>query len=243
LNLIIDIGNTRTKVGVFEENKLVRKLIWNEWNLTSLKAFLKKKDYQRVAISTVRNVDKPTDTFLDKNYFYLNLDANTALPIKNLYKTPGTLGKDRLAAVVGAFELFPGKASLVIDAGTCITYDIITQQGHYLGGNISPGIKMRFKAMNAFTAKLPLVRKRSRSNIVGNTTQSALQTGGQWGAILEMEGFIQRYSDRFGQINVILTGGDANFFAKNLKTQIFVNNNLVLIGLNKILNYNVQLLE
>ncbi len=243
MNLIIDIGNTRTKVGVFDKDKLVRKLTWDQWDLTTLQTFLKKKKYERVAISTVKPVNKKVDTFLKKNYFYLNLNAETSLPIKNRYKTPKTLGKDRLAAVVGAISLKPKESALVIDAGTCITYDIITAKNEYFGGNISPGINLRFRAMNTFTAQLPLIERKAVRSLVGNTTETAMRTGAQLGAILEMEGFIKRYEDRFGRINVILTGGDAKYFAKHLKTQIFVNQNLVLIGLNKILNYNVQLLE
>ena len=240
--MVIDIGNTLTKVGVFDATRLVRKLTWKEWNLDQLKELLQKKAIQSVAVSSVAHLDQQIESFLQLHYFYLNLDASTPLPIKNLYRTPKTLGKDRLAAVVGAFELYPGENSLVIDAGTCITYDLIDAKGRYYGGNISPGIDLRFRAMNAFTARLPLVERGARRKGVGHDTESAMQTGSQWGAVFEVEGFIRRYEERFGRINVILTGGAANYFAKKVKTQIFVNHNLVLLGLNKILNYNVQLL-
>ena len=161
-----------------------------------------------------------------------------------MYKRqPKTLGKDRLAAVVGAFALYSGENTLVIDAGTCIKYDLITLKGVYSGGSISPGINMRFQGLHTFTAQLPLLEKKAVRNLIGSNTTTAIRTGVQLGAILEMEGFIKKYEDQFGRINVILTGGDANYFANNLKSKIFVNHQLVLIGLNKILNHNVQLLE
>ena len=162
----------------------------------------------------------------------------TPLPIQNKYKTPKTLGKDRLAAVVAAKELYPRKHCLVIDAGTCITYDLITKESVYLGGAISPGMDMRFQAMNTFTAKLPLVKRKKTTNLIGNTTNSALQSGGVLGAVFEMEGFIRAYRKDFSPLTVILTGGAADFFAIFLKTKIFVHHNLILIGLNKLLNHN-----
>ena len=132
------------------------------------------------------------------------------------------------------------KGCLVIDAGTCITYDFIDSEGIYHGGNIAPGINMRLKAMFTFTESLPLVERKKLVSPIGKDTNSSLLTGGQLGAMLEMEGFIKLYKDKFGPLNVILTGGDANYFANKMKTKIFVNSNLVLVGLNQILNYNVQ---
>ena len=243
MNLILDIGNTRTKIGVFSEHRLLKKMIWDQWTLRDVKELVEQKNINRVALSTVGNLKKSVDNFFKKHFYYINLNANTALPIKNHYKTPQTLGKDRLAAVVGAFAEYPNQHNLVIDAGTCIKYDLITADGDYYGGSISPGIEMRLKAMHHFTAKLPLVKRGSLRTLVGKNTKTALQTGGQLGAIAEASGFIRWYEEKYGQINVILTGGDANFFAKKLKTPIFVNQNLVLTGLNKILNYNVELSE
>ena len=243
MNLILDIGNTRTKIGVFSEHRLLKKMIWDQWTLRDVKELVEQKNINRVALSTVGNLKKSVDNFFKKHFYYINLNANTALPIKNHYKTPQTLGKDRLAAVVGAFAEYPNQHNLVIDAGTCIKYDLITADGDYYGGSISPGIEMRLKAMHHFTAKLPLVKRGSLRTLVGKNTKTALQTGGQLGAIAEASGFIRWYEEKYGQINVILTGGDANFFAKKLKSPIFVNQNLVLTGLNKILNYNVELSE
>ena len=133
---------------------------WENWNLTFLKSFLKNYPaVQRVAVSTVTDADKDILDFLNQHFAFLNLSADTPLPIKNLYKTPKTLGKDRLAGVAGAHHLYPHLNNLVIDAGTCIKYDIIDHMGSYHGGNISPGIDLRFQAMHTFTAKLPLLKK------------------------------------------------------------------------------------
>ncbi len=244
MNLIIDIGNTRTKLGVFGKQKLLAKTTFEKgWTLKALQAFIGKRKIVNAALSTVAGIEGEIESFLKEKYFFINLSAATKIPIKNAYRSPKTLGKDRLAAVVGAWGLFPGKSCLVIDAGTCITYDFINAKGIYLGGSITPGINMRLKAMNAFTASLPLVERRKLTAPVGKDTVTSLRTGAQLGATLELEGFIRQYKERFGRLNVILTGGDANYFANKLKSKIFVNSNLVLVGLNQILNYNVQTLE
>lgn len=245
MNLIIDIGNTRTKLGVFDKSQLHKKFVLQErWTLAAAQVFLKKYEITSIALSSVAQVNPALEAHFKAHYQYLVLSAKTPLPISNLYKTPKTLGKDRLAAVVGAQALYPRKACLVIDAGTCITYDILDVEGAYHGGNIAPGVTMRLQAMHEFTARLPLVQRRKKlDTLVGNTTTTALRTGGQLGAVMEMKGFIGQYKKQFGRLNVILTGGDADFFANHLKTKIFVNHNLVLIGLNKILNYNVQKLD
>ncbi len=241
MNLIIDIGNTRTKLGIFGKRKLIRKGVLEKgWGVKELKAFIAKRRIENVAVASVVGLDRKVEQFLKEFNFYLKLSASTPLPIKNTYKSPKTLGNDRLAAVIGAHFLFPKQACLVIDAGTCITYDVIDTKGIYHGGNIAPGINMRLKAMHTFTAKLPLVKRSRVISPVGKDTKSSILTGGQLGATLEMGGFIKLYTAKFGPLNVILTGGDAEYFANKLKTKIFVNSNLVLVGLNQILNYNVQ---
>jgi type III pantothenate kinase len=244
LNLIIDIGNTRTKLGIFGKGKLIRKAVLEKsWGVKELQDFVAKRQIENVAVSKVAGLEADAEQFLKKNKFYLKLSAATPLPIKNNYKSPKTLGNDRLAVVVGAHYLYPGKGCLVIDAGTCITYDFISAKGIYLGGNITPGINMRLKAMHTFTANLPLVERKKLVSPIGNDTNSSILTGGLLGTMLEMEGFIELYKTKFGTLNVILTGGDADYFVNKLKTKIFVNSNLVLVGLNQILNYNVQYLE
>lgn len=244
MNLTIDIGNTWVKLGLFDGDQLVKNWRWEHFSEEEIIELATNQNVKNVILSTVAEaLSKEMENYLEKNFFFVQLSADMPLPIKNLYRKPETLGKDRLAAVVGAFQLYPGEVCLVIDAGTCITYDLLSAGGSYLGGNISPGVDMRLKAMHAFTARLPLARRGEMGNWIGNSTETALRNGGQVGAILEMQAFIEFCRHEFGQINVILTGGDAIFFVKSLKSKIFVNYNLVLCGLNKILNYNVERLE
>ena len=240
MNLAIDIGNTRTKFGFFKNGRLRKKIYWESTDLEELDALLDNQKIKNIICSTVKAVDPIFENRL-KSRYYIRLEADTPLPIRNKYRTPKTLGKDRLAAVVGAYELYPGESSLVIDAGTCITYDVIDAKGNFLGGNIAPGMEMRWKAMHHFTAKLPLADKK-RSPDIGKDTISALRTGGALGTTLEMDGWIQYFRKEYDVINTILTGGDGEYFAKRLKSKIFANPNLVLVGLNKILKHNVELL-
>lgn len=243
MNLIIDIGNTRSKLGLFRANQLEQKEVRDKLTVTWLKVFCQKNKVQNVVLAATGVVPRAVEKYLKQHFNYLRLSHRTPLPVTNLYQTPKTLGRDRIAGAVGALDQFPGKNCLIIDAGTCITYDFLDADANYHGGGISPGMRMRLKAMNAFTAKLPLVKAEEHPQLIGDTTETSLQSGGQLGAVMEVEGFIRRYKNDFGKINVILTGGDADFFANNLKSKIFVNSNLVLFGLNKILTYNVQTQE
>ena len=160
------------------------------------------------------------------------------MPIVNLYNTPKTLGLDRLAAVVGASIQYPGKNILVIDIGTCMTFDFIDSKRNYHGGNISPGVELRLKAMHHFTSSLPLVIRKNNMNILGKSTKEALQNGAFQGLKFEIEGFIKNLTNRTKSLTVILTGGDAVNFGETLESKIFVDPNLVLKGLNDILTYN-----
>lgn len=241
MNLTIDIGNTRSKWGLFDEQELVEKTYRSDYSVEDIISYATNHQVKKVILSTVGAPIEPSwEARLEKHFYYLQLDHRTPLPINNAYGTPNTLGKDRLAAIVGAWQLYPGENCLVIDAGTCITYDVLGGEGVYLGGNISPGLAMRFRAMHDYTARLPLVQEGEIKNPIGQSTETAMRNGGQLGIQLEMEGFIRLFSDQFGQLRVILTGGDADFFAKVLKSKIFVNPDLVLRGLNKILTYNAE---
>lgn len=243
MNLAIDIGNTRTKIGVFQGAKLLEKRIWENWKSQDLFQLITNQKIENIILSTVgESVKEDLRQYFRSGFCYIELESHTPLPIRNLYRTPETLGKDRLAAVIGAYQLYTAEACLVIDAGTCITYDFLSADGAYLGGNIAPGLGMRLAAMHHFTARLPQVEIEENDQLIGQSTHSAMQNGGVLGMMLEIEGYIQFAQSRFGQINVILTGGDADFFAKKMKNEIFVNHNLVLVGLNKILNYNVECL-
>jgi type III pantothenate kinase len=165
------------------------------------------------------------------------LTHETPLPIKNLYATPQTLGCDRLAAVVGAAHLYPNQNLLVIDAGTAITYELLSAKGEYLGGNISPGISLRFKALHHYTGKLPLCERADSYAPVGTDTQSAIAAGVLNGVLYEVQANVEQFSLKIPNLIAILTGGDADFFANRLKKPIFVVCDLVLIGLNRILEH------
>jgi type III pantothenate kinase len=237
MNLVLDYGNSFAKVGVFSHHELKQSLSFSDAG--KLKSFLQNFSAENFILSTVSH---DTSSLLDwvghiKRKFVLS--PSLALPIKNSYATPQTLGVDRIAGVCGAHQKFPAHACLVIDSGTCITYDFLDKGGNYHGGGISPGLKMRFQAMNAFTAKLPLVDIIDNPPLIGNTTETCLQSGAINGMVEEINGIIMRYQGQFEGLKVILCGGDARFFENKLKGPIFALPELVLSGLNSILIYNV----
>jgi len=179
--------------------------------------------------------------FLRNNVpFLIDLSHTTPLPFKNLYHNPEWLGKDRIAAAAGAYAAYPDTHVLIIDMGTAITLDILTSKGEYIGGNISPGLMMRFRALHAFTSHLPMLEKDEFSADPGTDTRSAIVSGVQKGILYEIKGYIEHFSLLYPDLKAILTGGDADFFADKLKKPIFVVPNLVLSGLNFILDYNAQ---
>ena len=191
-----------------------------------------------VIISSVRKEMPVAIQQLSKKYHHILLNYKTKIPIVNAYKTPRTLGLDRLAGAVGAHSLYPKKNILILDLGTCIKYDYIDKGGIYHGGNIAPGLNMRIESMHHFTSKLPLVKKKFNENIIGNSTISALQNGAVWGIKCEIEGFISYLTQKKQKFSTILTGGDAQYFGEIIDSKIFVVPNLVMIGLNEILLLN-----
>jgi type III pantothenate kinase len=193
-------------------------------------------------LSSVKSYPEELKSFLSVHFnFFIELGHDTPVPIEVLYETPQTLGKDRIAAAVGANELFPGQNLLIIDAGTAITYELVTEGNCYLGGNISPGLEMRFKALNHFTGQLPLIDKADSFPLMGRNTTEAILAGVQNGLIYEIEQTIASFNRNYQNLQIIMTGGDAVFFVKNLNYPIFVNFNLTLIGLNRILEYNAKI--
>ncbi|NOX84635.1 MAG: type III pantothenate kinase [Chlorobi bacterium] len=241
MKLIIDIGNTCSKLAVFEKGGIILLETTGELAPTYLSDLLEKfPEIHSSIISGVKPYDENINTILKSKTRFFQLDSRARLPFRVLYKTPGTLGKDRIAAVAGAMELYPGNNVLVIDAGTCITYDILTSGNEYLGGAISPGIMMRFKSLNTFTGNLPLIQPEYEQNIevVGNSTKNSILSGVQKAVVAEVEGMIEDYKNRFPGLKIIITGGDYKYFDRSLKNNIFAAPNLVLTGLNKILDFN-----
>ena len=238
MNLTVDIGNTFSKIIVFDDTTPVYRIVSPKLSLQVLKKIVKNFPVENCMVSSVINIGKPMVDELKRITHCRILSASTIIPLKNRYKTPSTLGKDRLAnAIAGAF-LFPGKNVLVIDAGTCIKYDFVNSRKEYLGGSISPGVEMRFKAMHHFTGKLPLVSASASKKITGQTTKEALQTGVLIGIEEEIKGFIQRYMNKYKSLKIILTGGDSFRFAGELNLSIFAAADLVNIGLNEIIRFN-----
>ena len=238
MNLVIDAGNTRTKIGIFEEASLKTSLVFEDRQAAS--DYLTRVDADHALISSVareRNLPGTLSRVTGKVFY---LTPELSLPIENRYGTPATLGTDRLAAACGAWHLFPGQSSLVIDCGTCINFEFVHREGYYAGGAISPGISMRFRAMHEMTSQLPLASPATDVALTGTNTQHCLQSGVMNGVLGEIMGAIGRYREVDPGIRVILTGGDAHFFEKPLKPFIFVAPELVLTGLNSILLHHVH---
>lgn len=241
-NLAVDIGNTRMKWGLFEAEELVQTGIAEAAELENLLDRSNNQNLENLILCNVGKALAPAlEERLKQNFYFLYLDAHTPLPFENAYQSPETLGKDRLAAIAGAYHIFPGRDVLVIDIGTAITFDFLSAEGRFEGGNISPGMDMRYHALYLFTARLPLVDTPYGENFWGSNTTSALQAGVVQGILFEIEGYIRWLEEKQPGFKIILTGGGADFFGKKLKSEIFVNHNLVLTGLNKILDHNVHL--
>jgi len=239
MKLIVDIGNTFTKLGVFDNNNNITKLTNLTNNNKQIYEYISSISIKKAIIANVgENNSKLSKLLNDLNIPTIIFNSKTPIPIKNLYATPETLGVDRLAAIIGAFSLFNNQNILIIDAGTALTIDFINKKGEYLGGNISPGMEMRFKALNTFTNKLPFISKDYTFNFIGTSTKTAIISGVQQGMINEIEGYINYFHNKYNSLKIILTGGDSFFFEKNIKNTIFANSELVLIGLNYILQYN-----
>lgn len=238
MNLAIDIGNTRKKIGRFQASRLVESLVATDWSLEDWVRYCNQNGVRRVMLSSVASPDTALTQTLAQYFELHELTHETPLPFINRYATPATLGKDRLAAVAGAQALMPRKHCLVVDCGTCIKYDLISAEGVYWGGNIAPGARMRAKAMHAFTARLPEVSMQMPADFIGNSTETALQNGAFRGAMLEMEGFFGLFQQKFSPLHLLLTGGDGAFFQAHADLpQVSYEPDLTLFGLNNILEF------
>ncbi|MEP3839125.1 MAG: type III pantothenate kinase [Algibacter sp.] len=240
MNLIIDVGNSFVKLAVFSGIELIDKRVVLLKDIEKEIEVLKNVyvSLENAIVSAVGKLEKKVIKAISKSVKVFVLDSNTRMPFKNLYATPKTLGVDRIALVCASISHFPEKNVLIIDAGTCVTYDFVNRNNEYLGGAISPGINMRYKALNSFTAKLPLLDKEMPGTIVGNSTETSIHSGVVFGFLNEIEGVIECYKEKYPDLTVILTGGDTKFLSKQLKSSIFANPNFLLEGLNYILQFN-----
>ena len=237
MKLVIDIGNTLVKVALFEKKKIIKTISFENITFEVIKCFIENNKIKNTIVSSVK--DYSTELLKIINDFNaIVLDQNVKYPVKINYNNINDLGKDRLAAIIGAINLYTNKNILILDIGTCLTIDLVNNN-NYLGGRISPGLDMRYKALNKFTAKLPLCEKISKNLKYGNSTLSSIQSGVQNGMIDEIDTLITEFKQENKNNIVIATGGDCFFFEKELKNSIFADQFLVLRGLNEILDFNV----
>ena len=245
MNLIIDQGNTSVKVAHFKDDEICKVTIFDNSEVDALKSYIKASSYRRAIYSSVSLKNEELIDLISKSVpDFILLSHETKLPIEVEYATPQTLGVDRIAGAVGAHEINAQSSTLIIDAGTAITYDYLTAQGVYKGGNIAPGILMRFKSLNNYTKSLPLVEPSIQYPQLGNDTVSAILSGVMSGVVYECEGYIAKISKKEPNLKVIVTGGDHKLLYNQLKNSTFVSlieeEFLVLKGLNAILKYNVK---
>ncbi len=239
MQLILDFGNTYQKCAVFNGQKLFALHKFENITIIDIQKLIDdNKNIDSCILSSV--IDTPSDILklLKSKFSFIELNSETLIPIINKYKTPNTLGKDRLAAAVAVSVLSNGSSALSIDMGTAIKFDIVNNKKEYLGGSISPGIFLRFKALNTFTAKLPLVGYNNNNKMIGSNTESSILSGVINGVNAEINTFVEYYKEQYPDVKIFITGGESIYFENNLKSDIFADSNLVLKGLNEILRYN-----
>lgn len=237
-NLVIDWGNSRIKAARFVNSELKENFLLKD--AEELHPLLVSQHNNLIVSSVSHNAAKILSVSKASGR-KIHLTSTTPVPVNIKYATPETLGVDRIAAVCGALQLFPFENCLVIDMGTCINYELLDGEGNYWGGIISPGINMRFRAMHTFTARLPLFGATADIPLVGNSTQACMQSGVMNGVLEEMKGIVKRVGEQHPRLRVILCGGDAQLFENQLKDSIFAAPELVLVGLNRILNHNASI--
>ena len=239
VKLVIDIGNSVAKLVAFCGDEPLEETRTSNETLSALPAFAAKYHFECGILGTVKDITEEADKVLGKMQFpILRFTHDTPVPISNRYRTPHTVGADRIAAAVGASSLKPKKDLLVIDAGTCITYEVIDAKGNYWGGNIAPGMQMRLRALHEYTARLPLVPAEGDVPGMGYDTETAIRSGVLRGMKYEIEGYIKSMRAKYPHLLVFLTGGDKINFDSNIKNIIYADKLIVPRGLNKILDYN-----
>ena len=242
MNIIIDIGNTRTKLAVFDQDSLVEAEAVEGSPLKSIQALTARLQIEAGMVSSVADVAGDVVAALAELPFpVLPFTPATPVPIANSYHTPATLGSDRLAAAVGAAWLYQGSYVLVVDAGSCVTFDVVDSTGSYVGGNIAPGINMRLVAMHEHTRRLPLVGTTGETPAIGYDTETALRAGAVVGLQHEIEGYVSSLSRTSDDLKVVLTGGDCESLHPDVAVPVYIEHNLVAYGLNRVLLYNKNL--
>jgi type III pantothenate kinase len=240
MNLIVDAGNTSTKLAVFDNQIKISQVRLNKLSCKELEQELSKIKVQKAIVSSVKTIPPFIfELFMSNIPFVHVLSHKSKLPFSLGYDTPETLGPDRIAAVAGAYKLFPGKEALIIDAGTALTYEFLSDNV-YRGGNISPGIAMRFKALNKFTDKLPLISLSEKYSNPGRNTTDAILAGVITGVTYEINEYIRTFENKLTGFNIILTGGDSAYLKDKINYQVTYEPDIVIDGLNYILEYNAK---
>lgn len=240
--LAVDVGNTRIKAAVFEGSTLLETFVFLKTELEkSIQNILNKyKKISQLVIASVSDVEKQAFIDFEGSINIHFVSHKDAFPFVNCYETPQTLGIDRMVLAAGATFQFPNQNRLVIDAGTCVTYDFIDENDNYLGGAISPGLRLRYEALHNFTAKLPLLTLENPKHFTGKSTSESIHSGVVNGLVCEIDGFINQYKAQYSNFIIILTGGDTEFLAKRLKNTIFANSNFLLESLNQTFQYKIK---
>ena len=239
MNLTLDIGNTQSKLAVFNNSLVVVKTFDSEFINDEIDDFLLLyPSIKNLIVCSVTDITLNLEKYNFNNVHFVSSSSN--IPFENLYLSKDSLGNDRIALVSSASISYPGKNVLIIDAGSCITYDFINDKNQYLGGAISPGLKMRYKSLNEFTSKLPLVSLESSDKLIANQTIDSINVGVANGVVFEIEGFVRQYLSEYDNLTVILTGGNSDFLSNQLKISIFANQNFLLEGLNNLIKLNIS---
>jgi type III pantothenate kinase len=240
MNLILDFGNTSKKMAIVSDGKTVFLITQSHIDVDDIIAAEKKYRIESAILSSVINNTQSIEKYLADKYTFIKLSDKTPLPVKNAYRTKHTLGSDRLACAVAAQNYFPEENVLVLQLGTCITSDFVTNEGVYMGGSISPGMEMRFKALHHFSDKLPMVEYQNIDYITGQSSEESILSGVIHGIIAECNYLIANYKSKYPRLKVIVTGGNLKVFEHAIKEEITPFPELVISGLDLILYYNVE---
>lgn len=238
VTLCFDFGNTRMKCAVFSEDQLQEVIVLENDHDDSITGLISKYQPGKAILSSVINHNPAMETILASACKFHRLDHKSRLPLTLPVGKPQTIGADRLALCVAAVHLFPESHNLVVGLGTCITYNLVNKHHEFLGGSISPGMEMRFKSLQAYTAKLPLIEKNWNFPLVGYDTRTNILSGVILGMAKEIDGIINEYKEKYSNFNVLLTGGDTPYFVYHLKNKIFADPNLIFKGLYAISEHN-----
>lgn len=240
MNLILDFGNSYQKVAVVDEGEIIHLLSKAHIDVKMIQTIGNQFKIENAILSSVVHHDKDIDSYLSDKYNFIYFSSSTPIPIENHYKTVSSLGSDRLACAVAAHSFFNESDVLILQLGTCITFDFVTKDGIYKGGSISPGLDMRFASLHHFSAKLPLVKYKEIHYITGNSTEESILSGVINGVAAECNYLIELYKEKYPLLKIILTGGSLKNIEKTIKTEIIAFPNLVISGLDLILNHNVK---